>query len=188
MGLNNRLERLEERVAGMKPAPGWTPEKMIERLLDDLDFALATHSPEYLSHDELALLGVDHPRDLPERVRNLVWLRPPGSGMVAKRYEKPPQEPFESWRDRVRKHRERVRAFVEESVRRDAELMAENRKACGLPPLEEAFVSIADRMRGQEASEHPLTVAARNSSEPKWSESFFAGPAVLGPGEDLSES
>lgn len=40
----------------------------------------------------------------------------------------------------------------------------------------EAFVNLMDRMgSGEEAPpEHPLIAAARNSSEPKWSRSFYA--------------
>jgi hypothetical protein len=55
----------------------------------------------------------------------------------------------------------------------------------------EAFVNAADRLgAGEDAPpEHPLSVAARNSSEPGWSESFYAGGGEgwTDPIEDLSE-
>ena len=55
----------------------------------------------------------------------------------------------------------------------------------------EAFVNLIDRMgAGDDAPpEHPLIAAARNSSEPKWSESFYAtgGEGWTDPIEDLSE-
>ncbi|MBA3426740.1 MAG: hypothetical protein H0U04_19870 [Rubrobacter sp.] len=55
-----------------------------------------------------------------------------------------------------------------------------------------AFTNIMDRMgAGEDAPpEHPLTVAARNSSDCRWSESVFAGTEEGGSGpiEDLSES
>ena len=55
----------------------------------------------------------------------------------------------------------------------------------------EAFINLMDRMgTGEEAPpEHPLIAAARNSSEPKWSESFYAtnSRAWTDTIEDLSE-
>ena len=41
---------------------------------------------------------------------------------------------------------------------------------------------------GRDVPEHPLCVAARNSSDPKWRESFYAGSEdTLDRVEDLSE-
>jgi hypothetical protein len=55
----------------------------------------------------------------------------------------------------------------------------------------EAFVNLMDRMgAGEDAPpEHPLVAAARNSSDPKWSLSFFAATdeGFTDPIEDLSE-
>lgn len=136
MGLRRRLEGLEEQAVGIKPAPEWTPEELREKVLDELDFALATDSPVSLCREELAALGAGDPSELPEPLRRLVGLAP--YAVIAKRYGGPPQKPFVGWREGVRKHRERVRAFEEETRRRDAELIAENRRACGLPPLEGA--------------------------------------------------
>ena len=55
----------------------------------------------------------------------------------------------------------------------------------------EAFVNLIDRMgAGDDAPpEHPLIAAARNSSEPKWSESFYAtgGEGWTNQVENLSE-
>ncbi len=56
----------------------------------------------------------------------------------------------------------------------------------------DAFINLMDRMgAGQDAPpEHPLIAAARNSSEPGWSESIYAveDPAAhVAPIEDLSE-
>jgi hypothetical protein len=55
-----------------------------------------------------------------------------------------------------------------------------------------AFLNLMHRMgAGHDAPpEHPLIVAARNSSEPKWSESFYGtnGKARTEPIEDLSEA
>jgi hypothetical protein len=55
----------------------------------------------------------------------------------------------------------------------------------------EAFTNLMDRLgAGEEAPpEHPLIEAARNSSEPEWTESFYAssGPEWTKPVEDLSE-
>jgi hypothetical protein len=55
----------------------------------------------------------------------------------------------------------------------------------------EAFMNSVDRMgAGEDAPpEHPLTEAARNSSDPKWSQSFYAGGGEgwTDPIEDLSE-
>ena len=137
VALRKRLEALEAQSVRTKTAPGWTPEKMTEKVIDELDFAATTNSPVYLSRYELELLGVEDPRELPDRVRDLVRIHPTGYGFIAKRYADAPEEPFESWREKVRKHRELVQAFVEESRRRDAALIARNRKACGLLPLEE---------------------------------------------------
>jgi hypothetical protein len=55
----------------------------------------------------------------------------------------------------------------------------------------EAYMNFMDRLgAGEEAPpEHPLIAAARNSSEPKWSESFYAvnDDGWTDPIEDLSE-
>jgi hypothetical protein len=54
----------------------------------------------------------------------------------------------------------------------------------------EAFVNLIDRMGGGDEAppEHPLIAAARNSSEPQWSRSFYAGgEGWTDPIEDLSE-
>ncbi len=55
----------------------------------------------------------------------------------------------------------------------------------------EAFTNLMDRLgAGDEAPpEHPLIDAARNSSNPEWTESFYAssGPEWTKPVEDLSE-
>lgn len=60
------------------------------------------------------------------------------------------------------------------------------------PAGEEAFMNLMDRLGagGGAPPEHPLIAAARNSSDPAWSGSFFAaedpGRWVM-PVEDLSE-
>jgi len=41
--------------------------------------------------------------------------------------------------------------------------------------LKAAFLTEVDRIRGEDVPEHPLTTAADNSSDPNWSNSFFAG-------------
>jgi hypothetical protein len=55
----------------------------------------------------------------------------------------------------------------------------------------EAFTNLMDRLgAGEEAPpEHPMIEASRNSSDPKWAESFYAasGPEWTKPVEDLSE-
>jgi hypothetical protein len=55
----------------------------------------------------------------------------------------------------------------------------------------EAYMNLMDRLgAGEDAPpEHPLIAAARNSSEPKWSESFYAAndDGWTDPIEDLSE-
>ena len=55
----------------------------------------------------------------------------------------------------------------------------------------DAFLNLMDRMgAGEDAPpEHPLIAAARNSSAPKWSQSFYAtnSRAWTEPVEDLSE-
>ena len=120
----------------MEPAPEWAPEDVREKVLDELDLALATESPVHLCREELAAPGVGALDELPERLRYIVRLRPPTWGQIVKRYEDPPQKPFVGWREVERWHGERVRAFEEEVRRRDEELIAQNRRACGLPPLE----------------------------------------------------
>ncbi len=134
-GMGRRIARLEEQTAGAEPARHWPREDMREKVLDELDFALATDSPVALCREELALLGAGDPSELPERLRRLVWLQPPTHWQIAKRYEGPPQRPFEGWRDRARRHEERVRDFVEEAKQGDRELLETNRASVGLPPL-----------------------------------------------------
>lgn len=56
----------------------------------------------------------------------------------------------------------------------------------------EAFVNMMDRLgAGEDAPpEHPMLAAVRNSSDPEWTGSFFAGGdpgALTEPAEDLSE-
>ena len=55
----------------------------------------------------------------------------------------------------------------------------------------DAYMNLMDRLgTGEDAPpEHPLIEAARNSSEPKWSESFYAAndEGWTDPVEDLSE-
>ncbi len=54
--------------------------------------------------------------------------------------------------------------------------------------LAEAFVNAVRRTCGEPVEEHPLSAAARNSSDPKWRGSAYAGPEEVGePPEDLSE-
>jgi hypothetical protein len=73
--------------------------------------------------------------DLPEYLRLLVWIRPPSWGQIAHRYEDPPTRPFEAWRVRVRRIEGEHRVFAQEAMRRDRELLEENRAAVGLGPL-----------------------------------------------------
>jgi hypothetical protein len=55
----------------------------------------------------------------------------------------------------------------------------------------EAFVNLVNRIgAGEDAPpEHPLVAAARNPSDPEWSQSFFAATdeGFTDPIEDLSE-
>jgi hypothetical protein len=55
----------------------------------------------------------------------------------------------------------------------------------------DAFMNVCDRLgAGEDAPpEHPLVVAARSSTDPEWSESFYAGGGEgwTDPVEDLSE-
>jgi hypothetical protein len=58
--------------------------------------------------------------------------------------------------------------------------------------LEDAFLNTSSRLHGENIEEHPLCEAARNSSDPSWRESFFAGGTISGGIEagdvpDLSE-
>ena len=53
--------------------------------------------------------------------------------------------------------------------------------------LMEAFLSGVDRATGKDVPDHPLSMAARNSSEAKWRESFYAGSEEIRPVVDLSE-
>ncbi len=74
-------------------------------------------------------------RDLPEHLRPLVWIRPPSWGQIAHRYGDPLTRPFEAWRERVRRIEGEHRVFAQEAMRRDRELLEENRAAAGLGPL-----------------------------------------------------
>lgn len=53
--------------------------------------------------------------------------------------------------------------------------------------LVDAYLCGVDRATGRNVPDHPLCVAARNSSGPKWSESFFTGFEEIRLVEDLSE-
>ena len=54
--------------------------------------------------------------------------------------------------------------------------------------LADAYVNALDRRLGEDVPEHPLSRAARNSSDPTWRDSVVAGPEeVPEPPEDLSE-
>jgi hypothetical protein len=54
--------------------------------------------------------------------------------------------------------------------------------------LAPAFLVALDRELGRTTEDHPLCIAARRSPDPKWSESFYAGPEeVPDPPPDLSE-
>ena len=54
--------------------------------------------------------------------------------------------------------------------------------------LADAFLNAHRRTLGEDLEEHPLSAAARNSSDPAWRESVMAGPEeVPDPPEDLSE-
>lgn len=90
-------------------------------------------------------------------------------------------------RDRLRKLEEAAEGEVLVIPQRDG---TEARFAPGAG--EEAFMNLMERMgAGEDAPpEHPLIAAARNSSDPKWSGSFFAAGDAddwTGPIPDLSE-
>ena len=56
--------------------------------------------------------------------------------------------------------------------------------------LAPAFLTAFDRNVGRDDSAeplHPLCVAARNSSDPAWRDSFYAAGGEVEPVEDLSE-
>ena len=54
--------------------------------------------------------------------------------------------------------------------------------------LEDAFRSAVARIRGEDVPDHPLSRAARDSSDPGWRGSAYAwGEEVAEPPEDLSE-
>ena len=54
--------------------------------------------------------------------------------------------------------------------------------------LADAFLNAHRRTLGEDLEEHPLSRAARNSSDPKWRDSAVVGPEeVPPPPEDLSE-
>ena len=128
-----RLESLEARTARAPFAPGWSREEVAEKVLDEIDFAVATDSPLDLCEGELEAIGAGGVGDLPGWLQPRVCVRPPTWGTVRHRYEEPP--PFVGWRENVRRHEERVRAFEEASKQRDRELLETNRASVGLPPL-----------------------------------------------------
>ncbi len=54
--------------------------------------------------------------------------------------------------------------------------------------LADAYVNAVQRTCGEPVEEHPLSTAARNSSDPKWRDSLVAGVEVVPePPPDLSE-
>ena len=55
--------------------------------------------------------------------------------------------------------------------------------------IKDAYVSAFRRACGEDAPEHPLCAAARNSPDPEWRDSFVAGPDEGVPAHvpDLSE-
>ncbi len=53
--------------------------------------------------------------------------------------------------------------------------------------LEEAFLTNMRRVRGEEVPEHPLSVAAARSGDPKWLGAFMAGVEASEEVADLSE-
>jgi len=63
--------------------------------------------------------------------------------------------------------------------------------AAHFPPdeLKEAFLVNQRRLQGEDVPPHPLTVAAANSSEAKWRDSFFSEMTIVVGAEieDLSE-
>ncbi len=131
--IRRRIEGLEGHVAVAPFAPGWTREEIAAKVLDEIDFALATNSPVSLSEGELDAVGARGVDELPGWLQPLVRLVPPDRGEVRHRYKDPP--PFEGWRDKVRRHEEGVRAFVEASKQEGRELLEKNRASVGLPPL-----------------------------------------------------
>ncbi len=150
MGLSERLGRLEERRGS-----GLAPEELeawpVENQLEDVIDALWLHrcgSYVYPATDrELRLMamacsgeeitGEVLPEDLPEGVAEYFERIDPAGQHERERYlyerRRLPGEP--NARERVCLHEERVRAFEEESRRRDRAMLEENRAACGLPPL-----------------------------------------------------
>ncbi len=53
--------------------------------------------------------------------------------------------------------------------------------------VKDAFLNAYDRACGKDLPEHPMSVAARNSSDPTWRNSVVAGPEeVPDTPEDLS--
>ena len=54
--------------------------------------------------------------------------------------------------------------------------------------LADAFLNAYHRTLGEDLTEHPLSAAARNSTDAKWRDSVVAGVEVVPPPpEDLSE-
>lgn len=139
MNLRKRLEDLEGRTIAARPSAEWSREKVAEKVVDELDFAHATTSPVYLCDAEFGAVGMDGVDDLPEWLRPRVRMRPWED--VRHRYGGSPERPFEGWRERARKHGERVEAYIRESKQRDRELLEDNRASVGLPPLTSGQVS-----------------------------------------------
>ena len=133
--IRRRLASLEGQVSGIQFAPGWSQEEIEEKVLDEIDFALSTRSPVSLCNDELEALDVGTVSDLPEWLQPHVDLRPPTWGTIRHRYKYPPEHPFESWRERVRKRQEGSEEHRKQSKQRDRNLLEENRAACGIAPL-----------------------------------------------------
>lgn len=135
-GMERRVRRLEVKGAhsGGRAAPHWTPEDTTLKVLDEMDFAVATNSPMEICEEELEAVGVRDLSELPDAVRPHIVLQPSTCGAIRKRYEGLPAA-FESWRDKVARYQEQVEARVKESKQRDRGLLKDNRAACRLPPL-----------------------------------------------------
>lgn len=147
-GLGRRIERLEELADPVPQKRGpWPVEDQLEDVLDILwDHRNGRYT--YAATDrELRLMasmcageeitGTVESEDLPEGVREYFDRMDPREQPARERYlyerRRLPEEP--NARERVRLEEERVRAYVEESKRRDRAMLEENRRACSLPPL-----------------------------------------------------
>lgn len=150
MGLRDRLGRLED-LAGVDlgQREPWPVEDQLEDVLNALWLHKCGGSVYPATDRELRLIaaacagetitGDVRPEDLPEGVREYFErmdpAKQPGRERWLYEHRRLPAEP--AGRERVRLHEEKVRAYVEESKRRDRALIEENRRACGLPPLED---------------------------------------------------